>query len=351
MIEECNNSFDNFIIGPCNRSAYAAAMMAIEEPGGRYHPLFIYGESGVGKTHLLRAIQGRISSNGRPVMYISGRKYPFGGLCDIVRKKLDSSDPFDDFLLIDDLQEILGNRENIKALESLIEHYEPVTLQIVVSAVVPPIRLRTPETESLIRRLSSGFLARLTPPGNVTRRSMIIDELSRVNGSLTRQGLEALSRFPARNFSQIRMILLRILDESEGGSPIDEPEIVRSLRRMIRAGEVEIPEGFRFSTFKAEDAAGIYAQPERDSFRDDTGDGQRGQEEPAQDQAEDDELDDLEKKFAVLERQISDELTGGGQHERGGERKDTRTGESKGDLETGLIEEWANEEDRLVDEE
>ncbi len=349
MIEECSCSFDNFIIGSCNRSAYAAALMAIEDPGGRYHPLFIYGETGVGKTHLLRAMQGQISVTGRPAMYISGRKYPFGGLCRVVEEKLGSSDPFDDFLLIDDLQEIVRNGENIRALESLIEHYEPVTVQIVVTAVLPPIRLRTPETESFIRRLSSGFLARITPPGEATRRSMIIDELNRMNGSLTENALTLLSRFPARNLSQIRMILLRILDESEKSGPVDEQEIVKSVRRMIRSGEIEIPDGFRFSFPPAPRPAERERREKRGAGESGVQEGEEKEEFEAE--RSDGELDELEQKFVAIEEQISREMTEGDPGRRGEKKQQDTTGESKGDLETGLIEEWANEEDRLVDEE
>ena len=111
-------TFDNFVVGECNRLAIAAARAVAENPGQDYNPLYIYGGSGLGKTHIMQAIGNYIRKNNRKlkVLYVSSEKF-LNDLVASIRTKQGNGVDFRekyrnvDVLMIDDIQFVTGKEK------------------------------------------------------------------------------------------------------------------------------------------------------------------------------------------------------------------------------------------------
>src|SRR5690606_15469866 len=107
-------NFANYIVGPGNRLAFAAAEGVAREPGRLYNPLFIYGAAGLGKTHLLHAIGHSLIERGQHVVYMSAEAFTNALITSIQGRKMDDFRTryrSADALLIDDIQFIAGKEQ------------------------------------------------------------------------------------------------------------------------------------------------------------------------------------------------------------------------------------------------
>jgi chromosomal replication initiator protein len=158
--KSCN--FHNFIVGPSNRNAYAFCREAFDNPGGRLNPLFIYGETGTGKTHLLKAILTRAATVDSKAVFIKGRIACRDGFLHSVLRKNELTERFLRFILIDDLDELVSSTASVEELLYLLDtnaHREP---QIVVSSTIPPGDLAKRGNQSLLRRLREGVVVKIS---------------------------------------------------------------------------------------------------------------------------------------------------------------------------------------------
>ncbi|MDE5604405.1 MAG: chromosomal replication initiator protein DnaA [Eubacterium sp.] len=179
-------TFDTFIEGPSNRFAYRAAIAVADNPGGsvksentfsNYNPLFIYGKSGLGKTHLLNAICYDIHSKYPALKILSTRSEDFTNefIEALGKKRIDEfRDKFRnvDVLLIDDIQFIGGKdqteEEFFHTFNALIENGK----QIVLTSDRPPKEIKS-LTERLCSRFENGLLADVKSPEYETRCAII----------------------------------------------------------------------------------------------------------------------------------------------------------------------------------
>ena len=170
-------SFDNFIVGQNNEFAYSVAMAVAESPGKQYNPLFIYGGSGLGKTHLMHAIGHEILKNNKKkkVLYISSEMFTNELINSInsknvaqFKKKYRNID----VLLIDDIQFIEGKEATEIEFFHTFETLYNKNKQIVISSDRPPQKLT-----GLDERLRSRFLWNVTadiqPPDFETRVAIL----------------------------------------------------------------------------------------------------------------------------------------------------------------------------------
>lgn len=177
VINNPDNSFENFVVGKSNNYAYAAAKKVAENPGKTYNPLFIYGKSGLGKTHLLKAIENYMKSRNpdASIIYVTSEKFT-NDIIEHVR----SSNTFElrekyrhaDALLVDDIQFIAGKNsieeEFFHTFNSLTEDGK----QIVLSSDNPPNEI--PKlTERLKNRFEWGLMADVQPPDFEMRMAII----------------------------------------------------------------------------------------------------------------------------------------------------------------------------------
>lgn len=170
-------TFDNFIVGPGNRFAHAAALAVAKNPSGAYNPLFIYGGSGLGKTHLLFAIKNELSKT-RPelaVLYIQSETFTNELISAIGQGNTESFHKRYrtlDVLLVDDVQFIGGKESTQEEFFHTFNSLATAGKQIVLTSDRPPKEIKS-LTDRLQTRFESGLIADITPPEYETRVSIL----------------------------------------------------------------------------------------------------------------------------------------------------------------------------------
>ena len=172
-----NYTFENFVVGSCNQFSHAASVAVVKNPGKSYNPLYIYGGSGLGKTHLMNAI-GHSSLQNDPrlkILYITTEKFmnelinhlQYGKILDF-REKYRSID----ILLMDDIHNLSGKDRTKEEFFHTFNHLYDNQKQIVISSDCPPKEI--PGLEERFRsRFEWGLIADLKPPDIETRIAII----------------------------------------------------------------------------------------------------------------------------------------------------------------------------------
>lgn len=172
-----DNTFDKFVVGPCNRLAHAACLAVAENPGCSYNPLFIHGNVGLGKTHLLQAICHTVTQrnpNAR-VLYLSCEDFTNAFIHAIQNSNLDEFRGYCrsvDVLVVDDVQ-FLANKE--KTQDEFFHTFNALhdgKKQIVMSSDRDPIEIPTVE-ERLVSRFKWGLVAAIEQPCFETRVAVV----------------------------------------------------------------------------------------------------------------------------------------------------------------------------------
>ena len=170
-------TFNNFVVGSSNRFAHAAAQAVSKNPGSVYNPLLIYGNSGLGKTHLLLAI-GQFIHQTHPhkrITYIKGDDFTNemvqalgNGAMDAFRDKYRRSD----LLLMDDIQFIAGKKQTQEEFFHTFNALYESGKQIVLTSDRPPMEMKILE-DRLRTRLEGGLMADVEPPDLETRMAIV----------------------------------------------------------------------------------------------------------------------------------------------------------------------------------
>ncbi len=172
-------TFDNFVVGECNRLAIAAARAVAENPGQDYNPLYIYGGSGLGKTHIMQAIGNYIRKNNRKlkVLYVSSEKF-VNDLVASIRTKQGNGVDFRekyrsvDVLMIDDIQFVTGKEKTQEELFHTFNDLYQMNKQIIFASDRAPKDIVGLE-ERLRTRFEWGFTADVQPPDLETRIAIL----------------------------------------------------------------------------------------------------------------------------------------------------------------------------------
>ena len=170
-------SFENFVIGPTNKFAHAAALNVANNPGVSYNPLFIYGHSGLGKTHLLCAIQKRILENNRNtnIIYTSGELFTNELIHYLSIKNMQAFHERYrnvDILLIDDIQFIAKTATAQEEFFHTFDYLVQQGNQVVLTSDRPPKEMPTLD-ERLRSRFENGLICDIQPPSIETRMAII----------------------------------------------------------------------------------------------------------------------------------------------------------------------------------
>ena len=170
-------SFENFVVGSSNKFAHAASQAVASKPAGYYNPLFIYGGSGLGKTHLLYAICNEIRKNSPAanILFTKG-EYMANELIEAIQKgqtmEFRAKYRQVDVLLIDDIQFISGKVSTQEEFFHTFDALHQANKQIVLTSDRPPREIATLE-ERLRTRFEMGLLADIQPPDLETRIAII----------------------------------------------------------------------------------------------------------------------------------------------------------------------------------
>lgn len=161
-------TFENFVVGLSNQEAQSAALTTALEPGKFYNPLFIYGKSGIGKTHLLHAIGNYIIKNTpqKHVYYVSSAEFLDEYVNAIRTNQIDEfkeSFKQNDILLIDDIQFLSGKDKITETFFHIFNHLVSRHKQIVITSDRPPNELKKLE-ERLVSRFASGLSVQINAP-------------------------------------------------------------------------------------------------------------------------------------------------------------------------------------------
>ncbi len=202
-------TFENFIEGECNRLARTAGQKISMEPGTTaFNPLFIYGESGLGKTHLAQAIGIEVKKRfpDKYVLYVSAQKFQAQYTSAMQRKEINDFIHFYqmiDVLIVDDIQEFSGNKPGTQnTFFNIFNHLHLSKKQLVLTSDKPPVELKDIE-ERLLTRFKWGLSVELTTPDYETKVKIIRNKCRRLGVDIDEEIIEFLAENIKANIREI----------------------------------------------------------------------------------------------------------------------------------------------------
>ncbi len=239
--------FDTFVIGASNRFAHAAAVAVAEAPAKAYNPLFIYGESGLGKTHLLHAIghYARSLYPGTRVRYVSSEEFTNefinsirDGKGDSFRKRYREMD----ILLVDDIQFLADKESTQEEFFHTFNTLHNANKQIVLSSDRPPKQLVTLE-DRLRNRFEWGLITDVQPPELETRIAILRKKAVQEQLNAPPEVLEFIASRISRNIRELEGALIRVTAfASLNRQPVDLGLTEIVLKDLIPGGEDASPD-------------------------------------------------------------------------------------------------------------
>jgi chromosomal replication initiator protein len=207
-------SFDNFVIGGSNRFAHAAAVAVAEAPAKAYNPLFIYGESGLGKTHLLHAIGHYAESlyPGIRVRYVSSEEFTNDFINSIANNRasvFQSRYREVDILLIDDIQFLQGKDSTQEAFFHTFNTLHDHNKQVVITSDLPPKHL-TGFEDRMRSRFEWGLITDVQAPDLETRIAILRKKAQSEKLQVGNDILEYMASKVSSNIRELEGTLIRV---------------------------------------------------------------------------------------------------------------------------------------------
>lgn len=209
-------SLKSFVVGSSNELAYAASLAIIEEIGKKYNPLFIYGGTGLGKTHLIQAIGNEIKNNYKDkvnVKYVSSERFTNDVIWAIRNKRVeDVKETYRnvDVLIIDDIQFIGGKEKTEEEFFHTFNALYEANKQIIISSDRPPRAIPILE-ERLRSRFEGGMIADISFPDYETRMAIIKVKLQEKNEFFDDSVISVIAKKIQRNIRELEGILNKLI--------------------------------------------------------------------------------------------------------------------------------------------
>ncbi len=213
------NSFTNFVEGDCNRLARSAGYAVAENPGGTaFNPLLIYGESGLGKTHLAQAIgiQVKEKYQDKTVLYVNANKFQTQFVDSIRNNNKNDFIHFYqmiDVLVIDDVHEFAGKEKTQDAFFHIFNHLHQSGKQLILTSDKPPVELQGLE-QRLLSRFKWGLSADLQVPDFETRMAILKKKTYKDGIDLPEEVVEYIATHITDNIRELEGALISLLAQS-----------------------------------------------------------------------------------------------------------------------------------------
>ena len=231
------NTFDTFVVGNNNSFAHAAAMAVAQQPGKAYNPLFLYGGTGLGKTHLLHAVGQHVSGakKGAKVSYVSSEKFTNEYIAAIqenqlvkFRKKYRQAD----VLLIDDIQFLAGKERIQEEFFHTFNALHEAHKQIVLTCDRPASEIQNLE-HRLVSRFEWGLVTDLQPPDVETRLAILRNKVKTMGVEIPEDVLTFLANRIRTNIRRLEGALIRVASYAHLTGKELTNDVVENLLREI----------------------------------------------------------------------------------------------------------------------
>ena len=260
-------TFDNFIVGSSNKFAHAAAIAVAENPGKAYNPLFIYGNSGLGKTHLLLAIGQEIHSRSpeKSIAYIKGDEFTNQMVKSLRENKAEefrTKYRNVSLFLVDDIQFIAGKQGTQEEFFHTFNNIYEAGNQIVITSDRPPMEMAQLD-DRLRTRFEWGLMADIQPPDLETRMAITRNKAAQLGLILSDDAVEYIATNITSNIRQLEGVIKRLTAYKEIlDDVITIDSVKRAIKDVIRIGtytptpDIIIRETARYYSLKEEDLRG-----------------------------------------------------------------------------------------------
>lgn len=235
-------TFEEFVVGENNKYAHAACLAVAENPAKIYNPLFLYGNSGLGKTHLIHSVGHYISETNpdAKVMYVTSEKFTndlINAIKDGRTEEFRSIYRYVDVLMIDDIQFISGK---VRAQEELFHCFNTLydaNKQLIFTSDRPPKEIAVLE-ERIKTRFESGLLMDLQPPDFETRVAILRKKAQSNNIEIPDNIIDLVANTIKSNIRELEGVLKRIhVMKTLSHEPITEDKVTDILRDFFYGGD------------------------------------------------------------------------------------------------------------------
>jgi len=239
-------TFDTFVVGPSNKLAYAASMSVAEHPAKNYNPLLIYGDSGLGKTHLIYAIANKLRKNipGVKIAYVKGDELT-NELVDAIREgkagEMREKYRQANLLLVDDVQFIAGKKQTQEEFFHTFNTLYESGKQIVLTSDRPPSEM-TLLDDRLRTRFEWGLLVDVAPPDFETRMAIVKNKAALLGMDLPDKIAAYVAENVTANVRQLEGTVNKILAYKDLlGNDADEETVTRAMQDILKRSSEYIP--------------------------------------------------------------------------------------------------------------
>ena len=229
-----DNSFSNFVEGECNRLARSAGNAVSENPGGTaFNPLFLYGESGLGKTHLSQAIGIKVKEKfpEKTVLYVNANKFQTQFVESVRNNNKNDFLHFYqmiDVLIIDDVHEFAGKEKTQDIFFHIFNHLHQSGKQLILTSDKPPVEMQGME-QRLLSRFKWGLSADLQSPDYETRIAILKQKIYHDGIDISDEVIDYIASHITSNIRELEGALISLLAQST----LNRKEITLELAKMM----------------------------------------------------------------------------------------------------------------------
>lgn len=229
----------DFIAGPSNRLAYAAAVSVIENPASQYNPLFIHGGCGLGKTHLLQAICNGLREHHPDLRwrYVSGEEFTNDFVYAVKAREMSSFHSRYrnlDALIIDDVHFLANKRATQEGFLNTFKSIDAAGKQIVLASDAHP-KMIGHFSESLVSRFVSGMVVRIESPDLQVRTDVLRQRAQRLRAEVSDAVIQHIAENFRANIRELEGALLKVVAQAHvSGEPITLGLAEHAIRDLVR---------------------------------------------------------------------------------------------------------------------